>query len=75
MVLGRLTTAGGHALEIEKRIFAELRAAILDRGGPVGAPARALAEIDVASAQAAFPEPIERFDNPIARLHSERRGT
>ena len=48
----RILNAGGHALEIEKAIFARLRAAILDRAGPVGAAAKALAEIDVASALA-----------------------
>ncbi len=48
----RILNAGGHALEIEKAIFARLRAAILDRAGPIGAAAKALAEIDVASALA-----------------------
>ena len=46
----RILNAGGHALEIEK---ADLRAAARRRcstaAGPVGAAARALAEIDVAS--------------------------
>ena len=48
----KILNAGSHALEIEKRIFAELRAAILDRAGPIGATAKALAEIDVAAALA-----------------------
>ena len=36
----RILNAGGHALEIEKAIFARLRAAILDRAGPIGAAAQ-----------------------------------
>ena len=48
----RILNAGGHALDIEKRIFETLRAAVLDRAGPIGATAKALAEIDVASALA-----------------------
>ncbi len=48
----RILNAGGRALEIEKRIFERLRAAILAEAGPVGAAAKALAEIDVASALA-----------------------
>ena len=39
----------GRALEIEKRVFEDLRAAVLAAAGPVGAAARALAEIDVAA--------------------------
>jgi ribose transport system substrate-binding protein len=41
----------------------------------VDAPVGVVTRANVASAQAAFPEPIERFDNPFARLLSERRGT
>jgi DNA mismatch repair protein MutS len=48
----KILNAGGHALEIEKRVFESLRAAVLERGGPVAAAARALAEIDVAAALA-----------------------
>ncbi len=48
----KILNAGGHALEIEKRIFGDLRSAVLERAGPIGATARALAEIDVASALA-----------------------
>ena len=48
----KILNAGGHALEIEKRIFESLRAAVLARSGPVAAAAKALAEIDVASALA-----------------------
>ncbi len=48
----KILNAGGFALEIEKRIFESLRAAVLERAGPVGATAKALAEIDVAAALA-----------------------
>ncbi|MEM9250324.1 MAG: DNA mismatch repair protein MutS [Pseudomonadota bacterium] len=48
----RILNAGGRALEIEKRIFQELRARVLDQAGPVGTAARALARIDVATAWA-----------------------
>ncbi len=48
----KILNAGGFALEIEKRVFEELRAAVLAAAGPVGAAARALAEVDVASALA-----------------------
>ncbi len=48
----RILNAGNHALEIEKRHFAALRQAILDAAGPVGAAARALAEIDLTAAWA-----------------------
>ncbi len=45
----RILNAGGHALDIERRIFGRLRAAVMEAAGPVGAAARALAEIDVAA--------------------------
>ena len=45
----RILNAGAQALEIEKRLFSELTAAVLDAAGPLGAVARALAEIDVAA--------------------------
>ena len=48
----RILNAGNHALEIEKRIFAELRAAILAAEGAIGDTARALAELDVAASAA-----------------------
>ncbi|WP_281841041.1 DNA mismatch repair protein MutS [Sinisalibacter aestuarii] len=48
----KILNAGNHALEIEKRLFEELRAAILGRAGPLGDTARGLAEIDVAAALA-----------------------
>ncbi len=48
----RILNAGGRALELEKAHFDTLRAAVIDQAGPLGALARALAEIDVASALA-----------------------
>ncbi|MBQ2262039.1 MAG: DNA mismatch repair protein MutS [Loktanella sp.] len=48
----RILNAGGHALEIEKRLYTRLRDAILAQAGPLGALARALAEIDLATALA-----------------------
>ena len=46
----RILNAANHALEIEKRHFEVLRAAILDHSGPIGAAARGLAEVDLAVA-------------------------
>ena len=48
----RILNAGGRALEIELAHFATLRQAILTQSGPLGALARALAEIDLACALA-----------------------
>ena len=48
----RILNAAGHALEIEKAVFERLRGAVIEAAGPVGAAARALAEIDLASALA-----------------------
>jgi DNA mismatch repair protein MutS len=48
----KILNAGSHALEIEKRIFAELRAAVMAEAAALGALARALAEIDLAAALA-----------------------
>ncbi len=45
----RILNAGGHALAIEKRIFEDLRAMVLECGGAIGGTAKALAEIDVAA--------------------------
>ena len=44
----KILNAGGHALEIERRIFEDLRAAVLARAGAIGSTAKALAEIDLA---------------------------
>jgi DNA mismatch repair protein MutS len=48
----KILNAGGHALDIEKRIFESLRQAILTEAGRIGATAKALAEIDLAAALA-----------------------
>ncbi len=46
----KIFNAGNRALEIEKRHYEALRAAILDQSGPIGAAARGLAEIDLSGA-------------------------
>jgi DNA mismatch repair protein MutS len=46
----RILNAGAEALEIEKRLYSGLSAAILDRAAALGDAARALAEIDLAAA-------------------------
>ncbi len=48
----KILNAGNRALEIEKAQFQALRAAVLAQSGPVGAAARALAEIDLTCALA-----------------------
>ncbi|MBK5934022.1 DNA mismatch repair protein MutS [Rhodovulum imhoffii] len=48
----RILNAGSRALEIEKRLFEHLRQAVLDRAGPLGQTAAALAEIDLSAALA-----------------------
>ncbi|MCB6178005.1 DNA mismatch repair protein MutS [Rhodobacter sp. Har01] len=48
----RILNAGNHAIEIEKRHYEGLRAAVLSAAGPIGTAARALAEIDLAAALA-----------------------
>lgn len=50
----RILNAGGHALEIEKRIFADLCGRVLDVAGPVLNLAAALAQLDVVCALAAL---------------------
>ena len=50
----KILNAGNRAVEIEKRVFADLAAACLDRAASVAAAARALAEIDLAAALAAL---------------------
>jgi DNA mismatch repair protein MutS len=50
----RILNAGGHALEIEKRLYASLRDAIMKQAAPLFALARALAEFDLASGLAEF---------------------
>jgi DNA mismatch repair protein MutS len=48
----RILNAGAQALDLEKRIHARLREAILARSGPIGTLSRALAEIDLCAALA-----------------------
>ncbi|OAN72218.1 DNA mismatch repair protein MutS [Rhodobacteraceae bacterium EhC02] len=48
----RILNAGGHALEIEKRLYSTLKDSILDAAAHIGATARALAELDLSSALA-----------------------
>ncbi|MBL4806093.1 MAG: DNA mismatch repair protein MutS [Rhodobacteraceae bacterium] len=48
----RILNAGGQALQIEKRIFDELRTAVLAQAAKLSQAARALAEIDLATALA-----------------------
>lgn len=48
----RILNAGNRALEIEKRLFADLRQSVLDAAGPLGDLARALSELDVSTALA-----------------------
>jgi DNA mismatch repair protein MutS len=45
----KILNAGGHALDIERRIFEDLRSQVLDRAGAIGATAKAIAEIDFAA--------------------------
>jgi DNA mismatch repair protein MutS len=45
----KILNAGNHALEIEKRHYDALKAAIVAQSGPIGAAARGLAEIDLAA--------------------------
>ncbi|MCZ4261357.1 DNA mismatch repair protein MutS [Limimaricola sp. G21655-S1] len=45
----RILNAGGHALELEKRVYDRLKSAILDHAAPLGQLARALSEIDLAA--------------------------
>ncbi|MEM7669224.1 MAG: DNA mismatch repair protein MutS [Pseudomonadota bacterium] len=48
----RILNAGFRALEIEKRLFGDLRAEVLDHAMAIGDAARALAEVDVAGSHA-----------------------
>ena len=48
----KILNAGARALEIEKRIFEDLREAVLSQAAPIGDTARALAELDVAASHA-----------------------
>ena len=50
----RIVNAGARALEIEKRIFGELRAAVVGAQAAISDLARAVAEVDVAAGNAAL---------------------
>jgi DNA mismatch repair protein MutS len=45
----KILNAGNHALELERRLFQELRNKILERAGEIGATSAALAEMDLAA--------------------------
>lgn len=47
-----ILNAGGHAIEIEKRLYEELRGQVLAWAGPLSVLSRALAEIDLCAALA-----------------------
>lgn len=46
----RILNAATHALDIEKRLYDSLKAAVLAQSGPIGEAARGLAEIDLGAA-------------------------
>ncbi|HLS18566.1 MAG TPA: DNA mismatch repair protein MutS, partial [Paracoccaceae bacterium] len=60
----RIVNAGARALEIERRIFGELRSQVLEQQARIGDAARALAELDVAAAAAVLAVE-ERWTRPI----------
>jgi len=60
----RILNAGAEALELEKRHFAALRTAVLAQAAKIAQTARALAEIDLASALAELAE-AENWTRPI----------
>ena len=62
----KIVNAGARALEVEKRIFSELRSAVLDRQAPVSETARALAEIDVSAASAVLAVE-DRWNRPAVK--------
>jgi DNA mismatch repair protein MutS len=85
----RIVNAGGRALEIEKRVFEDLRAAVLARQAEIGGTARALAALDVAAANATLAieenwtrpvvEPGRAFDiaagrHPVVEQALRRQG-
>ncbi len=46
----KILNAGNRALEIEKRLYSSINAAILEQSGPIGLAAKALSEIDLSCA-------------------------
>ncbi|MCK0171030.1 DNA mismatch repair protein MutS [Aliiroseovarius sp. S1123] len=65
----KILNAGNRALEIEKRLYSSLTAAILDQVGAVSDTARALSEIDVATGFA----DLARSDNWSAPVVDDSR--
>ncbi|NOR30562.1 MAG: DNA mismatch repair protein MutS [Sulfitobacter sp.] len=59
----KILNAGNHALEIEKRLYETLKAAILAEAGPIGVVSAGLAEIDLATALAELAQ-SENWANP-----------
>ncbi|MEM9342424.1 MAG: DNA mismatch repair protein MutS [Pseudomonadota bacterium] len=59
----RILNAGARALEIEQRLFAEMREAVLSQAAAISTAARALAEIDLAAAFAELAE-VEVWTRP-----------
>ncbi|MEL6952733.1 MAG: DNA mismatch repair protein MutS [Pseudomonadota bacterium] len=62
----KILSSGSRALEIEKRIFEQLRHAVLDRQGEIGITADAIAEIDVSLALANLAT-SERWVRPVMK--------
>ena len=60
----KILNAGNHALEMEKQLYASLRAAILDKAGEIGATSAALAELDLACALADLAQ-AENWVRPV----------
>lgn len=48
----KILNAGNRAIELEKRLYEDLKAAVLDNAGEIGATSAALAEIDLATSLA-----------------------
>ncbi len=61
----RILNAGGRALELEKQIYVSLTKAIVEKAGPLGELARALAEYDLAASLAHLAV-AERWVRPVA---------
>jgi len=60
----RILNAGNHAIELEKRLYEALRAAVLKRSGEIGETSAALAELDLAAALADLAQ-AENWVKPV----------
>jgi DNA mismatch repair protein MutS len=60
----RILNAGAHAMDLERRIIETLRSVVLSAAGPIGAAAKALAELDVAAALADLAA-AENWSRPV----------